>query len=98
MTFEGTLIIGFTIGIIAYVMEYIGKGLQKYSIKGFKEKKSIKTKHSGIFIVGSILTALYVFIQWAALLYAPINIIAPLEGLGLVILILFSYWVLNYYF
>ena len=35
------------------------------------------------------------FIQWIALLFAPINLIAPIEGLGLIILVIFSYYVLK---
>ena len=41
------------------------------------------------------MTSIYVFIQWAALIFAPVNLIAPLESLGLVVLILFSYFVLK---
>jgi transporter family protein len=41
------------------------------------------------------MTSAYVFIQWAALVFAPVNIIAALEGLGLVVLVLFSYFVLK---
>jgi len=35
------------------------------------------------------------FIQWAALFFAPINIVAPLEGVGLIILLFFSYYILK---
>ncbi len=83
------------IGIIAYVIEYLGKGIQKYSIEGWKVDRSVKSKHTGYFIFGTILTSLYVFIQWVALIFAPVNLIAPLESLGLVVLILFSYFVLK---
>lgn len=95
MALEGIILLGLIIGIIAYVVEYIGKGIQKYSIEGWKADKTVKSKHTGYFILGTIMTSLYVFIQWAALFYAPVNLIAPLEGLGLVVLILFSYFVLK---
>ena len=89
------IIIGLIIGIIAYISLDIGKGIQKYAIEGIKDESSIKNKNSGIWIVGTILTSLYMFIQWAALFFAPINIIAPLEGVGLIILLLFSHYVLK---
>ncbi len=80
---------------MAYTIEYIGKGIQKYSIEGWKEDKSVKSKHTGYFIFGTILTSTYVFIQWAALIFASVNLIAPLESLGLIILVIFSYFVLK---
>lgn len=89
------IVVGFTIGIIAYVMLYLGKGIQKYAIEGLKVDKSIKSKHSGIWIFGLVLTTSYMLIQWLALLFAPINIIAPLGGIGLITLLLFSYFVLK---
>ncbi|MBD3229744.1 MAG: hypothetical protein GF329_16300 [Candidatus Lokiarchaeota archaeon] len=86
-------LIGLIIGLIAYIILYIGKGIQKYAIEGLKVDKSIKS--SGIWIFGTILTAIYMFIQWAALLFAPINIIAPIEGIGLIVLLIFSYYILK---
>jgi drug/metabolite transporter (DMT)-like permease len=73
----------------------LGKGIQKFSIEGWKVDKSVKSKHTGYFITGTIMTSAYVFIQWVALVFAPVNIIAALEGLGLVVLVLFSYFVLK---
>lgn len=87
--------IGVLIGLLAYASLYLGKGIQKYAIEGFKDKEGGKSKHSGIWIVGTILTAVYMFIQWGALLFAPINLIAPLEGMGLIVLLIFSYFVLK---
>ena len=76
-------------------MLYLGKGIQKYAIEGLKIDKSIKSKHSGIWIFGLILTTTYMFIQWLALIFAPINLIAPLGGIGLIVLLLFSYYKLH---
>jgi len=80
-------------------MLYLGKGIQKYAIEKFKEegevKKIIKSPHAGTWIVGTILTTIYMFVQWAALLFAPINLIAPLEGIGLVTLMIFSFYILK---
>ena len=89
------VIVGLIIGILAYVMLYLGKGIQKYAIEGLKIDKSIKSKHSGIWIFGLVLTTTYMFIQWLALFFAPINIIAPLGGIGLIVLALFSYYILH---
>jgi len=84
------IFLGLIIGLVSYCTLYFGKGIQKYAVEGIKSAKTIKTKHSGIWIIGTILTALPVFFQWAALLFAPINLIAPLEGIGLIILLLYS--------
>ncbi len=89
------IIIGIIIGILAYFVLNLGKGIQKAAIEGFKADKKIKGKNSGVWIVGTILTSVYMFIQWIALFFAPVNIIAPLEGIGLIVLIAFSYLVLN---
>jgi len=93
---DGSFIVwGLIIGIIAYISLYVGKGLQKFGIEGLKEDKTVKSKNSGVWIFGTVLTTIYMFIQWAALLFAPINLIAPLEGIGLIILLIFSYKVLK---
>lgn len=92
---DENIILGFTIGLIAYIVLYIGKGIQKYAIEGFKEEKTIKSKHTGIWTAGLIMTTAYMFVQWAALAFAPINLIAPLEGVGLIILLIFSYYILK---
>lgn len=95
MALGQNIIIGIVIGLVAYVLLNIGKGLQKMGIEGLKVDKKIKSKNSGIWIFGTILTSTYMFVQWIALFFAPINVVAPLEGIGLIILILFSYFVLN---
>ncbi len=41
------------------------------------------------------MTSVAMFIHWASLFYAPINLIAPLEGVGLIALAIFSYFVLH---
>lgn len=89
------IIFGIVIGIIAYVILNLGKGIQKAAIEGFKVDKTIKSKNSGVWIFGTILTSIYMFIQWLALFFAPVNVIAPLEGIGLIVLIVFSYFILN---
>ena len=91
------LALGILFGLIAYITLYIGKGVQKYAIEGFKEDRKIKSKHSGIWIFGTILTASFVFIQMVPLtvFHTPMNLIAPLEGIGLVSLLLFSFFVLK---
>ncbi|MFX0102210.1 MAG: DMT family transporter [Candidatus Hodarchaeota archaeon] len=89
------LLFGFVIGLIAYIVLYLGKGIQKYAIEGLKVDKTIKSKNSGIWIVGLVLTTTYMLVQWVALLYAPINIIAPLGALGLIVLLIFSHRVLK---
>lgn len=97
VAFNKELFLGVLIGLIAYISLYIGKGIQKYAIEGFKDEKTIKSKHSGIWIFGTLLTALFVFIQLIPLtvFHTPMNLIAPLEGVGLVSLLFFSFFVLK---
>jgi drug/metabolite transporter (DMT)-like permease len=89
-----SMVIGLCLGILAYSALYLGKGLQKLAIEGIKTT-TIKSKHSGFWLLGTALSAVFMFMQWAALKYAPINIIAPLDGLGLIVLLLFSFFVLR---
>lgn len=97
MAYSVEIITGLVLGIIAYISQYLGKGVQKFAIEGYKQrgKYAGKGKNTGIWICGTTLTAIYMFIQWIALLLAPINLIAPIEGLGLIVLVLFSYYVLK---
>ncbi len=88
------LVLGFILGVAAYVALDIGKGIQKYAIEGFKGKSGAK-KNTGIWGIGTVLTTSFMFISWVALLYAPINFVAPLEGFGLVCLLIFSRYVLK---
>ncbi len=89
------MITGILIGILSYSCLYLGKGIQKLGVDKIKARGSLKRKESGIWITGTVLTIIPVFLQWTALAFAPINIIAPLEGLGLIVLAAFSYFVLR---
>ena len=97
MAYTIEIIIGLILGVIAYISQYLGKAIQKFAIEGYKHRGRYvgKVKNTGIWIFGTLLTAIYMFIQWIALLFAPINLIAPIEGLGLIILFIFSYYVLK---
>jgi uncharacterized membrane protein len=95
MVMGENILIGILIGLVAYVLLNLGKGIQKMAIEGLKVEKKLKSKNSGVWIFGTILTSIYMFVQWIALVFAPVNVIAPLEGLGLIVLIIFSYFVLN---
>ncbi|MHA2197472.1 MAG: DMT family transporter [Promethearchaeota archaeon] len=97
MNFEIKILIGITLGFIAYSALYLGKCFQKHGIEGFKDqgKVSIKNRHGGIWIFGTFLASIHMFVQWAALFFAPINLVAPIEGLGLVVLVVFSYYFLK---
>lgn len=71
--------------------------MQKFGIEGFKNNRSLKSKESSIWIIGTVLTALFVFIQWIplTLFHTPLSLIAPLEGLGLIASSFFSYFILK---
>jgi drug/metabolite transporter (DMT)-like permease len=88
-------LLGLFIGILAYVIFYLGKGIQKYAIDGFILSKLRRNKKIAIWIVGTILTAVYFFLEWIALFSVPINIIAPLGGVGLIVMLIFSYYGLH---
>lgn len=126
--------LGMLIGVIAYILLDVGKGVQKYAIEGFKGTGGARGgnagasgaetpteqgggpssgaaedasgarpkgargdvgKNSGIWIAGTILTTSFMFVSLAALQFAPINLVAPLEGIGLIALLIFSYYVLQ---
>ncbi|MHA1649090.1 MAG: DMT family transporter [Candidatus Helarchaeota archaeon] len=98
MTSEFDIFLGILLAIIAYACLYLGKGLQKYAIVGFVGKettRSEKGKNMGIWIIGLILTGAFMFIHLFSLKFAPISVIAPIEGLGLIILCIFSYFILK---
>ncbi|MDD1776678.1 MAG: hypothetical protein LUQ65_00810 [Candidatus Helarchaeota archaeon] len=76
----------------------MGKGLQKFAVVGYTRKDATrgdKGKNTGIWIGGLILTTSFMVIHLFALKFAPISVIAPFEGMGLIILCLFSYFVLK---
>ena len=87
--------LGLFIGISAYIILYLGKGIQKYAIDGSRIYKLIKKKTYRIWIFGTLLTTVYFFLEWVSLIFAPINIIAPLGGIGLLFMLPFSYFVLH---
>lgn len=97
MTFNSDLIFGILFGILAYIVLYLGKGLQKSGIEGLKKDKTIKSKHSGTWILGTILTSSFMFIQWIPLTIfnTPANLIVALEGIGLITLLIYSFKVLK---
>ncbi len=90
--------LGILLAVIAYACLYLGKGVQKYAIVGYTKKgatKGEKGKNTGIWIGGLVLTGSFMFIHLFALKYSPISVIAPFEGLGLIILCLFSFFILK---
>ncbi|MHA1913909.1 MAG: DMT family transporter [Promethearchaeota archaeon] len=97
MSFDIKILIGVILGFIGYSSLYLGKCLQKHGVDGFKNqgKVSVKNRHGGIWIFGIFLASIHMFIQWTALFFAPINLIAPIEGLGLIVLVIFSYYFLK---
>ncbi len=89
---------GIILAVIAYACLYVGKGVQKFAIVGYTQDSTTrgeKGKNVGIWIMGLVLTGAFMFIHLFALKYAPISVIAPFEGLGLVILCFFSYFILK---
>jgi drug/metabolite transporter (DMT)-like permease len=90
-------IFGFSIGVGAYTAQSIGKGFHKLGINKMMLKDGMgnRLKQSGTWIMGTVLMAVYMVSQWIALLLVPVNMIAPLDGLSLVVLLLFSRKVLK---
>ncbi|GAB4308477.1 MAG: hypothetical protein Kow0069_06800 [Promethearchaeota archaeon] len=89
---------GVLLGVAAYAALHVGKGVQKYAIEGFRGASgavSGKGRNSGIWLVGLGMTTSFMFVSWAALLFAPVNLVAPLEGVGLICLLFFSWRVLG---
>ena len=97
MNQENFLLLGLLLGIIGYIMLHLGKGIQKFAIEQFKsdDKFKIKSKNSGTWLLGTSFTVIFFILNWIALLFAPVNLIAPLDGLGLIVFFVFSYFVLK---
>ena len=97
MNQEFFILLGLLLGIIGYITLNLGKGIQKYAIERFKsdDRFKIKSKNSGTWLLGTSFTLIFFIVQWIALLFAPVNLIAPLDGLGLIVLFTFSYFVLK---
>ncbi|MFX0026501.1 MAG: DMT family transporter [Candidatus Hermodarchaeota archaeon] len=89
------IFLGLFIGITSYIILYLGKGIQKYAIDGLRIYKLIKKRTYRIWIFGTVLTTIYFFLEWVSLIFAPINIIAPLGGVGLLFMLPFSYFILH---
>ncbi|MHA1279127.1 MAG: DMT family transporter [Candidatus Helarchaeota archaeon] len=90
--------LGILLAIIAYASLYLGKGIQKFAIEGYTQEgltRGEKGKNMGIWILGLVLTGAFMFIHLFALKFAAISIVAPIEGLGLLILCFFSYFILK---
>lgn len=92
---EGLVALGVAFGLVSYTSLYLGKGVQKRAVDGLKVDRRVKSRHSALWLAGTAMTALPTFLQWAALLFAPVNLIAPLEGVGLIALFVFSTTVLH---
>ena len=90
------------IAIIAYAMLNIGNALMKKGatelppIEETSGKDNIKNfVKSKIWLVGFIMTSVQWYIFLFALNFAPVSLLTPLMGVGLVILVLFSYFYLK---
>ncbi len=94
--------IGVVIAIIAYAMLNIGNALQKKGaselppIENTSGKDNIKNfMKSKTWLLGFIMASVQWYIFLFALNFAPVSLLTPLMGVGLVILVLFSYFYLK---
>ncbi len=94
--------VGVVIAIISYAMLNIGNALQKKGaselppIENTSGKDNIKNfMKSKTWLIGFIMTTVQWYIFLFALNFAPVSLLTPLMGVGLVILVLFSYFYLK---
>lgn len=94
--------LGFLIAIIAYAMLNIGNALQKKGaselppIEDTSGKDNIKNfLKSKTWLIGWIMATVQWYIFLIALTMAPVSLLTPLMGVGLVILVIFSYFYLK---
>ncbi|MHA1820354.1 MAG: DMT family transporter [Promethearchaeota archaeon] len=97
-----SVIVGVLLAILAYSMLNIGQALQK---KGADELPQIEDQNAKqnfknfltnkIWLIGWILSTIQWYIWLIALNFAPLSLITPMMGIGLVVLAIFSYFYLN---
>ena len=86
------------LGIAATLLLNLGKGTSKYGLKNLglkKDDKEGKRKFKIIWIIGVIVTSSSVFVNIFALNYGEASIVASLAGVGITVLLIFSYFVLD---
>ena len=83
------------LGILATLMMNLGKGTSKYGLKYMAEKRDQKKKYGAIWIIGIIITALNVVPQYFGVDLGGAALITSMAGIGLVAIIIFSYFVLD---
>ena len=83
------------LGIAATILLNLGKGVSKYGLKRMGEKKKSKKKYGVIWIGGIFITASSVFLNYFALDMGEASVIAALAGIGLIAVIIFSYYILD---
>ena len=91
-------LIAILLGIAATLLLNLGKGTSKFGLKQLglrKDDKEGKRKYKIIWIGGIILTASSVFVNIFALDKGEASIIASLAGVGITVLLIFSYFVLD---
>ncbi|NHI94083.1 MAG: hypothetical protein EAX96_16455 [Candidatus Lokiarchaeota archaeon] len=88
-------IVAILLGIVATMLLNIGKGVSKFGLKKLGEKIEPKKKYTAIWIIGILITSSSVIVNIFALDFGEASIVAALAGVGLVSLIIFSYFILN---
>lgn len=90
-----TIPLAIFLGILATLMMNLGKGTSKYGLKYMAEKRDQKKKYGTIWILGIILTSVNVVPQYFGVDLGGAALITSMAGIGLVAIIIFSYFVLD---
>ena len=95
MQVQTIILIAIVLGITATLMMNLGKGVSKYGLKYMAERKERKKFYTFIWILGIIITALNVLPQYFGVDLGGAALISSLAGVGLVSIIIFSYFILD---
>jgi hypothetical protein len=86
------------IGIVATTQIHLAKGMQRYGIEGFRkigEEEARRKRRRIVYLVGIVLNNLAFLWAMLANTYAPTAYYTSMFGVGLVVLMFFSEWVLH---
>ncbi len=97
MSVQNIIILGLIFGIIGTLCVHLGKAMERQGIETFKRNKPLKEKGKKplIYFIGVAFNQSIVLWQFIAMQYSSAAVFASVFGLGLILLMLYSYFVLH---
>lgn len=97
MSVQNIVILGLIFGMISTLCVHLGKAMERHGIETFKRGKKLKEKGKKplIYFIGVIFNQSVVLWQIIAMQYTSAAVFASVFGLGLVLLMLYSHFILH---